>query len=225
MNIDKNCAYFIAQASHDLRQPLQALTIYLDLFETSNLSKKQKNMLKKIMATTQNFNMLLDNMLDVSKAEFGGIKVSKTLVDVENLIKKIAQEYQPIAKIQNINFTYNQCDVFCYTDIVLLERILRNLLSNAFKFTKSEVKLECKKQNNITLINVCDNGIGIDQEDLPNIFDEFYQGKNIDSSNNGVGLGLSIVKKIATAINAKINVVSTSSSGSCFSLELTDIID
>ena len=225
MNIDKNCAYFIAQASHDLRQPLHALTIYLDLFETSNLSTKQKNMLKKIMATTKNFNMLLDNILDVSKAEFGGIKVSKTLVDVKNLIKKIAQEYQQIAKIQNINFTYNQCDVFCYTDIVLLERILRNLLSNAFKFTKSEVKVECKKQNNITLISVCDNGIGIDQEDLPNIFDEFYQGKNIDSSNNGVGLGLSIVKKIATAINAKIHIVSTLGSGSCFSLELTDIAD
>ena len=225
MNIDKNCAYFIAQASHDLRQPLQALTIYLDLFETDNLSKKQKNMLKKIVATTQNFNMLLDNMLDVSKAEFGGIKVSKTLVDVENLIKKITQEYQAIAKIQNINFTYNQCDIFCYTDIVLLERILRNLLSNAFKFTKSEVKIECKKQNNITLISVCDNGIGIDKEDLPNIFDEFYQGKNIDLSNSGVGLGLSIVKKIATAINAKISIVSTLNSGSCFSLELTDIAD
>ena len=203
MNIDKNCAYFIAQASHDLRQPLHALTIYLDLFETSNLSTKQKNMLKKIMATTKNFNMLLDNILDVSKAEFGGIKVSKTLVDVKNLIKKIAQEYQPIAKIQNINFTYNQCDVFCYTDIVLLERILRNLLSNAFKFTKSEVRVECKKQNNITLISVCDNGIGIDQEDLPNIFDEFYQGKNIDSSNNGVGLGLSIVKKLPLQLMLK----------------------
>ncbi len=218
--INKNCACFLAQASHDLRQPLQALMIYIDLFDTDNLSCKQKNIWQKIVNTTNNLNCLLGDILDFSKLELSEFKPYKNKVNIHKLLNNIVQEYEMSAYVKNIKFEYNLCKAVIETDGILLERILRNLLNNAFKFTKDKVNLLCKVYDDLLEISIEDNGVGINKDDLPYIFEEFYQGKNTHHINDkcGVGLGLAIVKKITAAIGAKIKVVSAVGSGSIFTL-------
>ncbi len=218
--INKNCASFIAQASHDLRQPLQALMIYLDLFDVSELSVKQKKLWEKIVTTTENLNFLLGSILDFSKIEFGNVKVNKQEVNMEILLNNLFYEYDTLAKIKKIEFQYNVCKAKIISDGVLIERILRNLLSNAFKFTKNKVNVFCKEEKDCIKIIVSDNGKGIKKEEQKNIFDEYYQGDNVCAFNNGVGLGLSIVKKITSKLNADIEVISALGMGSKFILTL-----
>ena len=103
--INKNCASFIAQASHDLRQPLQALMIYLDLFDVSELSVKQKKLWEKIVTTTENLNFLLGSILDFSKIEFGNVKVNKQEVNMEILLNNLFYEYDTLAKIKKIGIS------------------------------------------------------------------------------------------------------------------------
>lgn len=217
--INKNCAVFLAQASHDLRQPLQALILYLDLFDTSDLSPKQKQLWGKILKTTGSLKVLLNNILDFSKIEFGDIKVKKETFNIGDLLNNLAQEYKIIAESKKINFEYNTCNACINTDAILTERILRNLLSNAVKFTQDKIKISCQENINNVIINIKDNGVGIDKDELPNIFDEFFQGRNAYIFNNdGVGLGLAIVKKIADKLNIKINVYSTINKGTRFKI-------
>ena len=101
--INKNCACFLAQASHDLRQPLQALMLYLDLFDTHNLSPKQKEVWQKIMQTTSNIKLMLNNVLDFSKFEFGNVKPNKNAVNLEKMLIGLSEEFEVMAK--NNTFT------------------------------------------------------------------------------------------------------------------------
>ena len=219
--LDKNCACFLAQASHDLRQPLQALMLYLDLFDTSELSPKQKKLWNKILKTTGSLKILLSNVLDFSKFEFGDIKVNKTNVNMGILLSDLGQEYTMLAEAKNLNFEYSICNCFVYTDAVLLERILRNLIANAFKFTKDKIEVFCKENDTYITIDVKDNGIGIEKDEQSFIFDEFFQGSNACLLNNdGAGLGLAIVKKIADKLEIKISVTSVKNEGANFSVSI-----
>lgn len=219
--ISKNCAYFIAQASHDLRQPLQALMLYMDLFDTTELSPKQKKLWDKILKTTGNLKILLSNVLDFSKFEFGDVKMHKSNINIGVLLSDLGQEYKILAESKNLDFEYGICNCSIFTDALLLERILRNLISNAFKFTKNKVSVTCYENQDVVSISIKDNGIGINQDELSFIFDEFYQGSNSDLLNNdGAGLGLAIVKKIANKLEIEINVKSNKNQGSDFTVLL-----
>ncbi len=218
---NKQCAIFFAQVGHDLRQPLQALMIYLDLFDTNSFSPKQKVLWQKIVKSAGSLKMMLTNVLDFSKVEFGGIKACKHNVNMGILLSDLGQEYVTVAEVKNLDFEYFVCNCFVKTDAVLLERILRNLLSNAFKFAKKKVSMVCKEYTDKIIISVTDDGVGIHQDDMPHIFEEFYQGKNLQVYNNdGTGLGLAIVKKIADILNIKIKVNSTFNEGSVFAITL-----
>ena len=218
--INKNCAKFLAQASHDLRQPLQTLMIYIDLFDTSRLSSKQRNLWEKIVNATENLNFLLGSILDFSKLEFCNIKVKKQTLNLKTLLENLFKEYEILAKVKKIDFTYNLCSATVISDPVLIERILRNLLSNAFKFTTNKVRIVCEIDDDNVKIAVSDNGKGIKQEEQKNIFNEYYQGQYESGFNKGVGLGLAIVKKLTAKLNADIEVQSSLGIGSKFTLIL-----
>lgn len=223
--IGKKCACFLAQASHDLRQPLQALLIYLDLFETNNFSPKQKELWEKILKTTYSIKQLLNNVVDFSKFECANIRPNLTNVNIGNLLSDLGEEFFILAQKQKIDFKCNICCCTVYTDVLLLERILRNLLSNAFKFTENTVVLCCEDFDDLIKIKVSDNGCGISFEEQKFIFDDFYQGENalLLNNNDGAGLGLAIVKKIAAILNVEINVQSIVGKGSDFILTLKKI--
>ncbi len=218
---DKEKSYFLAQASHDLRQPLQALLLFMDLFETGNLSDEQLKIWQKICQTTENLKNLLNNVLDLSKLQYGGTEVCKKPYNIGILLSDLGQEFQDIAACQDLAFEFSICNVVIFTDPFLLERILRNLLSNALKFAATKVSICCRVEKSFVEIEVCDDGEGISLEEQKSIFNEFYRGTNAKKAKaDGAGLGLAIVQKISRLLQAEIRVQSEPQKGSRFYLKL-----
>lgn len=214
-------SYFLAQAVHDLRQPLQAQRIFLQLLQNTKLSSEQQNLTNKSMASLENMQTLMDNYLDLSRLDYGGIKYAPSKFELKGLTDKIAEEFSALSSAEHKHLQYIWCKTEVFSDQVLLERILRNLLSNAVKFAKDTVVLECIANDADITINVSDNGCGISAEEIPYIFDEFYQsGQNPEARKKGTGLGLAIVKKISAILHTKIQVESQVGQGSRFTLSI-----
>lgn len=217
-------SYFLAQASHDLRQPMQALAIFIDTLLDENLTKEQHSIVRKIHASAENLRNLLDNLLDISKLEAGGIEAQNFVFNIGGLLSNILQEYKDVATKRHISLKFVPCQYMVDSDSILLERIIRNFLSNAFKYTKDKILVGCRRVGDKLRILVIDNGVGINAEETKLIFDEFYQSTNIHGNKkNGSGLGLTIVRKIADILGAKVGVESRPGHGSCFYLELDAI--
>ena len=211
----------MAQASHDLRQPMQALNIFIATLFEEGLSSRQHEILSKIETSAHNLNNLLNNLLDISKLESGGIKYEPQAFNIGQLIKNISHEYSELASCKHIKFHALVHNGEVYSDPILIERIIRNLLSNAFKYAKNKIVLGCKRQQDYIRIMVLDNGPGISDDDKSKIFDEFYQSPQItDNRKHGAGLGLTIVSKIATVIDTKIEITTIPGRGCCFSFLL-----
>lgn len=213
-------SYFLAQASHDLRQPMQALAIFIDTLMDEDLSAEQYSIVRKIHASAENLRNLLDNLLDISKLEAGGVEAHLQTFNINSLLSGILQEYAHIAEKRNITLKYVPCSQLINSDPILLERVIRNYLSNAFKYAKSKILVGCKRHKNKLKIMVIDDGAGIAPEETKLIFEEFYQSQNIpNNKKNGSGLGLTIVKKIADILQMEAGVKSSPEKGSCFYIE------
>lgn len=219
--LNKDKSYFLAQASHDLRQPMQALALYLDLFPTDGLTAAQCKLWQKINFSAENLKSLLNNVLDLSKLDYGGTKVSKSLFNVGMLLSDLGREFRDIAECKNLTLEYSICNCQVFSDAFLVERVLRNLLSNAFKFAFHKVKIICTEFEDKVQIDVSDDGRGISFEDQKHIFEEFYRGKNSsEHMADGAGLGLAIVQKILKLLHTEIKLQSAPGKGSVFSFFL-----
>ncbi len=215
---EQNKAHILAQISHDLRQPLQALSIYACALLEENLTPEQMDIAQKIENSATNLRNMLNNLLDISQLEAHGLKYSPHIIDIKQLLQKIANDYQTIAQCQNIKFYSNFHYGISYTDSICVERIVRNLLSNAFKYNNGKVIFGSRQYQNNIRIFVIDNGYGIADIEIDKIFNEFYQIRHAEKHrNNGTGLGLAICKKLAVLLNTKIEVHSIEGRGSCFS--------
>lgn len=216
-NLNRGKSLFLAQASHDLRQPMQALSMFISALAEEKLTSRQKMLLNKIEASAENLKSLLDNLLDLSKMEANSEIGDFHEFNIAELLKKICREYQEICQTKNISFRCIRHNAVIFSDMVILERLLRNLLSNAVKYTKNKIILGCKWYKNYLRIMVIDNGIGISAEEQEQIFDEFYQSKKIKNNRSqGSGLGLAIVRKSAELLGISVKLNSTPGQGSCF---------
>lgn len=214
-------SYFLAQASHDLRQPMQALKIFISALLDEKLSPEQQNLVNKIDESSSNLNNLLDNLLDISRIEAGGLSYHPSSFDLGSLISGLAREYRELAAGKNIDFRFIPFHCIIISDPILIERIIRNLLNNAFKYTKNKIILGVKRHKKSISILVADNGCGISHEEQSKIFGDFYQSRQCASRKKlGAGLGLAIVSRIAKLLSAQVDVCSIPGQGSCFSLEL-----
>ncbi len=211
---------FLAQAAHDLKQPMQSLFVFVNSLQESNLTAEQKELVDKIEFSAENLKNLLNSLLDVSQLELGAIKPNFEECDIGKVLFQLQKEFEPLAEQSNILFKVINTDAKVYTDSVLLSRMIRNLLSNAFKYGANRVLLVAKKQEDDVKIMVTDNGEGIKEEDFPHIFDEFYRAKNMYNRHKGSGLGLSIVKKISRIIGTHIMVKNNKNKGCCFCFNL-----
>lgn len=219
--LNKSKSYFLAQASHDLRQPLHALRIFINLLEGTKLSRQQQNLVDKLDDSVINMQALLDNYLDLSRLDYGGIKYEPEFFCLKNLTDKLAGEFCLICQSHHRFFHYIPCSLKINSDPVLLERLLRNLLSNAVKYSKHKIVFGCKRRKDFVQIVIMDDGNGIDEQDTPYIFDEFYQsGLNPDNRKSGAGLGLAIAKKIANLIGTDIRVRTKPQRETCFSFRI-----
>ncbi len=165
---------------------------------------------------------LLNALLDISKLESGAIRPEPTDFTVAAIFEELRMEFASIAANKGLRLEVETCQDAVYSDPSLVEQILRNLVSNAVKYTREGwVRLRCLHEAALVRIEVLDTGVGIPADHLPYIYDEFYQvGVPNNCSRNGYGLGLSIVQRLVKLLTLKLDVRSEVGKGSAFSLVL-----
>lgn len=213
---------FLAAASHDLRQPLFAMQLFLDALSPKLTTEQQTELLNRARQSSNNLQELLDALLDISKLDAKVIEPSITHVDTQNLLTELQKEFSPQAFAKGLELQTAECGAWCKTDPVLLARLLRNLLSNAIRYTDSGwVKVHCEEQQDHVVISICDSGVGIAKENQQLIFEEFRQLHNPQRNRSeGLGLGLAIVSRLSQLLGHQITVESNLGHGSCFKLKI-----
>ena len=212
---------FLASASHDLRQPLQALNLFIAVLKNSKNEEKRQETINRLQSSVDVLGGLLNALLDVSKLE-AGLVVPETESFPISALFEFEDEFRSIAKTNNIEFRLVPSNFMVQSDPRLLESVLRNLVSNAVKYTVTgKVVVGCRRRGNNLRIEVHDTGIGISAQQQTRIFEEFYQvGNEARDRDKGLGLGLSIVQRTAKLLNHPVSVVSEPGRGSAFFVEV-----
>ena len=211
---------FLATASHDLRQPLQTLELLNGALRRRVTDPTAIDALLQQQQAIGAMSRLLNALLDISKLESGAIRPEPTDFTVAAIFKGLRMEFATIAADKGLQLDVDVCDDAVYSDPSLVEQILRNLVSNAVKYTREGwVRLRCLHEAPLVRIEVLDTGVGIPADHLPYIYDEFYQvGVPANSSRDGYGLGLAIVQRLVKLLTLKLDVRSEVGKGSVFSL-------
>jgi PAS domain S-box-containing protein len=213
---------FLAAASHDLRQPLQAANLFMAVLQNRVGEEERRFVLDKLQQSLNALESLLNALLDVSKLEAGVSQPSPSLFPAGDLFIQLASEFAPRAAERRLRFKVVPPSVALRTDRTFLERILRNLLSNALTYTEEGgILLGARRRGGFLRIEVWDTGIGIPADKLDEIFEDFTQlGNEHRDRDRGLGLGLAIVKRIAKLLDSQVTVRSVQGKGSVFGLEL-----
>lgn len=214
---------FIAATSHDLRQPLHALSLYMDILDKSPANRgDSKDLVKHAKASVTSLNELLIALLDISKLDAGAVDFNVKHFQLDKLLEKIFVTYKSIATNKGLDLRLHNHAFVVNTDAVMLERALGNLVNNAIQHSESgKILIACRKRGQSASIEVWDQGPGIPQQDLESIFTEYHQLSNSQSERrSGLGLGLAIVKRINSALGFNLEVKSTLGKGSKFSLSV-----
>lgn len=214
--VDRLKSDFIHNISHSLKTPLHSIKNYSDalLSDADNLPTKTVEYLSIIKRETNHFITIVSELVDLARLEAGTLKVSKSDIDVSLLIAELVNIFKAEANIKKINIRPEiSKGLFINADRNLMKDVFNNLISNAIKFSKKnggEVKIIAKIiKDDMAQIEVCDEGIGIAPEDLPHIFEKFYQPKvKISGREKGLGIGLNFVKRIITEHGGTINAIS-----------------
>ncbi len=211
---------FLAAVSHDLLQPLNAAQLFTSSLAEQVSDIKSFSLLGSISSSLDDLENLISTLVDISKLDAGVVKADKSAFNLGELLNNLANEYQQITDQFGVELRHVSSNVIVHTDSVLLARILRNFLSNAFRYTdKGKILLGCRRQGDTIVIQVWDNGAGIAKNQLTEIFEEFKRLKSSQTAfSNGLGLGLAIVDKISKVLGHPIQVHSTQGKGSVFSV-------
>lgn len=212
---------FLATASHDLRQPLQTLELLNGSLQRLPISTAASEAVAQQGAAIDAMSRLLNTLLDISKLESGAIKPEPTDFAVAAVFEELRRDFAAGAAQKGLGFEVSAAEECAHSDPTLIEQILRNLVTNAIKYTqRGIVSLRCvTSPEQMLRLEVIDTGVGIPAAQLPYIYDEFYQvGVATNSSRDGYGLGLSIVQRLVKLLNLKLDVRSELGKGSIFSL-------
>lgn len=212
---------FLAAASHDLRQPVQALSLL-----NGALRRTVKDPLAQEMVESQEHSLdamtnLLNSLLDISRLDAGAVNPEIEDFSVQRLIDRLSAEFSRQAHHKGLQFAADDCDAVVRSDPHLLGEIIQNFVSNAIRYTdKGDVKLTCDQLDDKLKVKVTDTGIGIEQDQFEEIFKEFHQCKTPGSNSEGFGLGLAIVRRLADLLGHEVAVESTPGKGSCFCISM-----
>ena len=217
---NKAKSLFLASASHDLRQPLNAMQMYIAALQSKVKDKEILRIIEDINSVSISTARLLNALLDVSELEAGAIKPRFESFSVNNMLISIFQSFLPLAKDKGLNFRVVPSSLYVRSDPALLERILGNFMSNAIRYTnKGSVLIGCRKRGDKVVIEVWDTGCGISDDQMSLIYEDFYQIENKERDRGkGLGLGLALAKRLSESLEHKIVSKSTFGSGSCFSV-------
>ncbi|MEH6625955.1 MAG: NahK/ErcS family hybrid sensor histidine kinase/response regulator [Motiliproteus sp.] len=213
---------FLAAASHDLLQPMNAARLFAASLMEHDLCDRTRRLVNSLNFSLEDVESLLAALVDISKLDAGAVKPDITAFNAGDLLDNLANEFQTLANDAGLEFEFVSSSAVIASDSQLLARILRNFLSNAIRYTPAgKVMLGCRRQAGVLAIEVCDTGIGIPEDKLEEIFQEFNRIHDDNSARDkGLGLGLAIVEKMAKILSCKISVRSAPGRGSCFSVQI-----
>lgn len=217
---------FLATASHDLRQPLQSLSLLNGslrrMLRDPTATEAAAEALAQQELAVNAASRLVNTLLDISKLESGAIRPEITDFTLAEPFSELRREFASAAASKGLALRVEPCAAQVRSDPALLGQILRNLVANAIKYTRQgSVTLRCEPAPGSVRVHVEDTGVGIAREHLPHIFEEFYQvGRAHSGAREGFGLGLSIVERVVKLLGVTLEVSSEPGQGSAFSLEL-----
>ena len=213
---------FLAAASHDLRQPLQSLTLLQGLLVAKVQDEAAQTLLGRLEQTLATMSGMLNMMLDVNQIEAGVVRADPTDFVIGDLIERVRGEFVDQAYAQRLDLRAVRSSRVIHSDPAMIEQMLRNLISNALKYTRrGRILLGCRQHGRVLRIEVWDTGIGIAASQLNAIFDEYHQIDNAARERSrGLGLGLSIVQRLGVLLGHKVSVRSLPERGSVFSIDV-----
>ena len=214
---------FLAAASHDLRQPAQAQGLFLDVLSRTALDSRQKLLLENAVAATRASADMLNTLLDFSRIEAGVVEPRMQGFKLQPILNRIEGEFGPQADARDLVYRSIETGFVVHSDPILVELILRNLVSNAIRYTeRGGLLVACRRRGGRIFLEVWDTGIGIAPEHQTEVFREFLQLGNPERDRRkGLGLGLAIVDGLARQLGSRVELVSRPGRGSVFRLGLS----
>ena len=213
---------FLAAASHDLRQPLHALSLFSATLRELELEPKQRAVVEQIYRNIDSLEALFDELLDISKLDAGYIRPSIVDLPIQPVLAVLETRYAALARDKALTFKVRSSEVVVRTDAALLERVLGNLVANAIRYTnEGGVLVACRKRGSQLEVAVWDTGVGIAPEQRERIYEEFFQLGNPERDRRkGLGLGLPIARRMAHLLETEIELASVLGKGSRFSVRV-----
>ena len=213
---------FLAAASHDLRQPSHALNLFVGALRKVSMAPEGRQIVTQIEALTDALDQLFAALLDISKLDAGVVEVHRQKFEINTVLSRVCTDFSADALAKGLALSYVPSRAVVYSDPVLVERIARNLISNAVRYTDAgKIVVGCRYKNTGIAMQIWDTGPGIapDQQEL--IFQEYYQlGNSERNRNEGLGLGLAIVRRLALLLGSPLSLRSVPTRGSCFEVLL-----
>ncbi|MDZ4187142.1 MAG: HAMP domain-containing sensor histidine kinase [Hydrogenophaga sp.] len=210
---------FLASAAHDLRQPVHALSLYADWLATE--PEMATDIAPRILQSTRAINELFDSLFDLTRIDAGNYKLRLQYVDVQQLFADVVLQFEPVATGKSLKLRTHARPTTLWADPVVLRRILGNLVSNALRHThKGGVLLGLRHRSDMLVFEVWDTGVGIAREHQQAIFQEFFRVSQHQGTEDSLGLGLTIVSKLATMMGYQLALQSVVNQGSVFRLML-----
>jgi two-component system, sensor histidine kinase len=219
---DRAKTRFLASASHDLRQPMHTIGLLVGLVRERALESDIHAMFERIGELVERMERLFNTLLDLSKFDAGAVRVNPTEIVLDELLEEIELSATPLAAAKGLRLRVHRCSVAVRSDPVLLNRMLRNLVENAIRYTQAgRVVVGARRGHGVVRLQVLDSGPGIAQKDQERIFEEFVRcDAGLQSTEHGLGLGLSIVQRCAELLGHRVSVHSQPGRGSRFEIEV-----
>jgi Na+/proline symporter/signal transduction histidine kinase/CheY-like chemotaxis protein len=214
-----NKTRFLALASHDILQPLNAAKLYLSALDEVTMKNEVREIINKLGESLSSGEVLIATLLDIARLDQGELKPVKAAYSMVKILSPLIDEFSMQAQNKGLKFSTRIADVWVETDKTYLYRIVQNLLSNAVKYTNSgRVLLTVRTRKNTVLVQVWDTGVGISANEQQHIFGDFYR---VDGSKErGAGLGLGVVSRLSEKLDTPLTITSKLRKGSCFTLTL-----
>lgn len=213
---------FLAAASHDLRQPVHALSLFVAAAQIQPINAETRSLLDHIDDSVRSLGRLFGGLLDISRLDAGVVEVNRVSFAVRPVIQNVWREFVAQAEEKGLQLRLHVADAVVHSDPLLFERIVRNVVANAVAYTTSgAVLIGCRRRGGALRVEVWDTGWGIAPADQQQVFEEFYQVGNPERDRTkGVGLGLAIVKRLTTLLGHRLELRSSPGRGSCFAVEV-----
>jgi len=216
---------FFAAASHDLRQPLHAMGLFAEALRQRAPNEEVASLVNSINQSVDALEGLFGELLDLTRIDSGGVEAQLGHVRMAEIFARLRLHFEPTAFEKGLALSFHGSTRIAHSDGLIVERILRNLVSNAIRYTDDGgILVACRPRGDKLLLQVWDSGIGISEAALPHVFDEFYQVQGSrplePHQKKGLGLGLAIVKRLAGLIDTPIDVRSRVGRGTVFSFEV-----